>query len=68
MSSAAGTSVSLPQISADRTLPSNLEGTETSALQAGAVSGGERPQMIKAGGKKGPKHIGTAPKENCFLR
>lgn len=52
MSSAAGTSGSLPQISADRDLPSNPEGPETCALQAGAVSGEERLQMIKAGEEK----------------
>lgn len=66
MSSAVGTSSSLPQIRADRDLPSNPEGPENCALQAGVVLGEERLQMIKAGEKK-PKPIGTAPKENCFL-
>jgi len=51
VSSAVGTSGSLPQISTDRDLPSNLEGPETAALQAGAVLGGGRLQMIKAGEK-----------------
>lgn len=68
MSSAAGTSSSLPQISADRDLPSNSEGPETSALQAGAVWGGERLQMSKAGEKKNHKPIRMAPKEDCFLK
>lgn len=67
MSSAAGTSGSLPQISADRDLPSNPEGPKTFALQAGAISGGERIQMIKAG-EKTPKPIRMTPKENCFLQ
>lgn len=67
MSSAAGTSGPLPQISADQDLPSNPEGPKTFALQAGAVSGKETIQIIKAGGKN-PKPIRMAPKQNCFLQ
>lgn len=65
MSSAAGTSGSLPQISADQDLPSNPEGPKTFALQAEAVSGWERRQIIKAGAKS-PKPIRMTPKQNNF--
>lgn len=67
MSSAVGTSGSLPQISPDGELPPNLEGPESSA---------ERLQMIKGGGKQSTKpnqtnnnktkDFGTALEENCF--
>lgn len=62
MSSAVGTSSSLPRISADQDLSSNPEGPEISALQAGAVSGVERLQMIKAGKKPQAYQNGTKGK------